>query len=171
MSDSRKRAVAYPRVSGSVQEDGTSLETQAAAMVKMASGLGYTIAPEDVLPEVGTGINLDRLVLDKIRGMASAEEIGAVFAYSTDRLSRDPVDLLVLIREFNSHGVEVYFVQDPVGQLAGGRVGKVRARVLGGQGARADSRTHHAWSAGCCTRWPDACRCSRRDLRLRLRPG
>lgn len=113
MSNSRKRAIAYPRVSGSVQEDGTSLDTQAAAMVEMASGLGHTIVPEDVLPEVGTGINLDRPVLNRIRAMAAAGEIDALFAYSTDRLSRDPVDLLVLVREFKGHGVEVYFVQDP----------------------------------------------------------
>ena len=113
MSKSRMRAVAYPRVSGSVQEDGTSLDTQAAEMVKMASGIGYTIAPEDVLPEVGTGINVFRPMLDKIRGMADAREIDALFVYSTDRLSRDPVDLLVLIREFNGKGVEVHFVLDP----------------------------------------------------------
>ena len=82
-------------------------------MVNMAKEMGYTIAPEDVLSEVGSGINLDRPVLDSIRGMAAAREIDAVFGYGTDRLSRDPVDLLVLAREFKGHGVEVYFVQDP----------------------------------------------------------
>ena len=113
MSNNMDRAMAYPRVSGSVQEDGTSLETQAAEMVKLANAMGYRIDPEDVLPEVGSGVNLFRPQLEKIRGMAAAGEIRALFVYTTDRLSRDPVDLLVLIREFNSHGVEVYFVQDP----------------------------------------------------------
>ena len=146
MSNTRKRAVVYPRVSGVVQEDGTSLDTQAAAMMNMASGVGYMIAPEDVLPEVGTGVNLFRPVLDKIRGMAAAGEIDALFAYSTDRLARDPFDLLLLVREFNGHGVEVYFVQDPsdnspegelvrfvLGYSAGREHAQIRERTIRGR--------------------------------------
>ena len=113
MSENRKRAVGYPRVSGAVQEDGTSLDTQAAEMMKLANAMGYQIDPEDILPEVRTGVHVFRPQLDKIRGMAAAGEIDALFVYTTDRLSRDPVDLLVLLREFKVHGVEVYFVQDP----------------------------------------------------------
>ena len=45
--------------------------------------------------------------------MAAAGEIDALFVYTADRLSRDPVDLLVLLREFDRHAVAVHFVQDP----------------------------------------------------------
>ena len=46
--------------------------------------------------------------MDKLRRMAAAGEFDALFVYSADRLSRDPADLLVVVREFNSHGVEVH---------------------------------------------------------------
>ena len=113
MSAKRKKALGYARVSAAIQEDGTSLDTQTAAIINLAKSMGYEIGPEDVLREVGTGITLDRLVLDKIRSMAAAGELGALFVFNTDRFSRDPVDLLVLIREFNARGVEVHFVRDP----------------------------------------------------------
>ena len=108
-----KRAIGYARVSAALQEDGTSLDTQTSAIISLAASMWYEVGPEDVLREVKTGITLDRLVLDKIRSMAAAGELSALFVYSTDRFSRDPVDLLVLIREFNARGVEVHFVRDP----------------------------------------------------------
>ena len=113
MSQSRKRAVGYPRVSSVGQEDGSSLETQAEAMVRLAASMGYEMGPEDVLAEIGSGANLDRPQLAKIRRMALAGEFDALYVYSTDRLSRDPVELLVLLREFTGRGVAVHFVQDP----------------------------------------------------------
>ncbi len=45
--------------------------------------------------------------------MAAAGELEALFVYTADRLARDPVDLLVLVREFSGRGVEVRFVIDP----------------------------------------------------------
>ena len=51
--------------------------------------------------------------MTKLRRMAAAGEFDALFVYSTDRLSRDPVELLVLLREFAARGVEVHFVQEP----------------------------------------------------------
>ena len=113
MPAKNKKGKVYPRVSSSVQEDGTSLDTQRAECIKLASSLGYPIEPEDVLPEVGSGADLDRGQLTKLRHMAAAGEFDALFVYSTDRLSRDPVELLVLLREFAARGVEVYFVQEP----------------------------------------------------------
>ncbi len=113
MSTHKKKDVAYLRVSASLQEDGTSLGTQEVEIIRFASALGNRIDPENVLREIRTGVTLDRPVLDKIRRMAAAGEVGALFVYNTDRFSRDPVDLLVLIREFKARGVEVHFVRDP----------------------------------------------------------
>ncbi len=66
MSAKRKKALGYARVSAAIQEDGTSLDTQTAAIINLAKSMGYEIGPEDVLREVGTGITLDRLVLAPI---------------------------------------------------------------------------------------------------------
>ena len=141
-----KKGVGYPRVSGAIQGDGTSLDTQAAAMVDLATSLGYEIAPEDMLPEVGSGVNLERPQLDKIRRMATARDFDALFVYTTDRLSRDPLDLLMLIREFDRQGVTVHFVQDssdnsPEGELvkfvlgysAGREHAQIRERTMRGR--------------------------------------
>ena len=56
MSRNRERAVGYPRVSAAIQEDRTSLDTQAAEMAKLATLIGYEIAPEEMLPEVGSAV-------------------------------------------------------------------------------------------------------------------
>ena len=97
MSKNKKRAVAYARITSVAQADGTSLDMQSAEMVRLANEMGYGIDPADVLREIASGASLDRPQLYKIRRMAAAGEIDALFVYSIDRLSRDPVDLLVLV--------------------------------------------------------------------------
>ncbi|MDE2959665.1 MAG: recombinase family protein [Chloroflexota bacterium] len=113
MSTTKNKAKVCPRVSSALQEDGTSLESQALACIKLAESLGYQVGPDDVLPEAKTAVNLHRPQLDALRRMAAAGEFGALFVYSSDRLSRDPVEMLVLVREFTACGVDVHFVQDP----------------------------------------------------------
>ena len=58
--------------------------------------------------EVATGANVDRPELAKLRLAAARGEIEVLIIYTTDRLARDPVDLMVLVREFESWGVEVH---------------------------------------------------------------
>ena len=113
MSKNRTRVVAYARITSVAQADGTSLDMQAAEMVRLANEMGYGIDPGDVLREIASGASLDRPQLYKIRRMAAAGEFDALFVYSIDRLSRDPVDLLVLVRELEAHSVAVHFVRGP----------------------------------------------------------
>ena len=77
----------------------------------MANQMGYAIDLSDVVREVASGVSLDRPQLNKVRLMAAARELDALFVYRPDRLSRDPVDLVMLLQEFASHGVAVHFVQ------------------------------------------------------------
>ena len=113
MSKNRTRVVAYARITSVAQADGTSLDMQAAEMVRLANEMGYGIDLADVLREIASGASLDRPQLYEIRRMAAAGEIDALFVYSIDRLSRDPVDLLVLVRELEAHSVAVHFVRGP----------------------------------------------------------
>ena len=113
MSKNKKRAVAYARISSVACANGTSPDTQAAEMVRWAKEMGHPIGPGDVLREIASGASLDRPQLNKVRRMAVAGELGALFVYSPDRLSRDPVELLVLVMELEVHGVEVHFVRGP----------------------------------------------------------
>ena len=79
--------------------------------VNLASQMGYAIGPSDVLSEVASGVSLDRPRLNQVRLMVGTGQFDALFVYGPHRLSRDPVDLLMLLQEFASHGVAVHFVQ------------------------------------------------------------
>ena len=113
MSKNQNRAVAYARINLVAQADGTSLDTQTAEMARLAKETGHLIGPGDVLREIASGASLDRLQLNKLRRMAAAGELDALFVYSLDRLSRDLVHLLTLMREFEAHGVVVHIVRGP----------------------------------------------------------
>ena len=114
MSKNKKRALAYVRSASVIEADQTSLDSQSAEIVRLANEMDYGIDPADVLREVVSGASLDRAQLNKVRLMAATGEFDVLFIYSPDRLSRNLVDLLMLMREFASHGVEVHFVQGPL---------------------------------------------------------
>ena len=113
MSKNKKRALAYARSTSVIEADQTALDPQSAELVRLANEMGYGIAPADVLREVASGASLDRPQLNKVRLMAATGEFDALFVYSPDCLSRNPADLLMLMGEFASPGVEVHFVQGP----------------------------------------------------------
>ena len=113
MSAKERKEKVYARTTSVGQEGAASLDAQVAACVKLAESLGRMIGPEDGLTEVASCASLDRPQLNKMRLMAATGEFDVLFVYSPDRLSRNPVDLLMLMGEFASHGVEVHFVQGP----------------------------------------------------------
>ena len=111
MSKDHKRALAYVRITTATEETQTSMDLQTAESVNLARETDHVIDPSDVLYEVASGLSLDRPQLNRMLLMVATGQFDAVFAYSPDRLSRDLVDLQVLMREFASHGVELYFVR------------------------------------------------------------
>ena len=113
MSNNKKRALGYSRSASVVEAYQSSLDPQSAEIVRLAHEMDYAIDPSDVLREVASGASLDRPQLNKVRLMVATGQFDALIAYSPDRLSRGLVDLLVLMREFASRGVEVHFVQRP----------------------------------------------------------
>ena len=141
----------YLRVSTEAQEDaGTSLDTQEAAARRYAGEHGLAVAI--VLREVWSGLSLERPQLNYLRELAARHSIQAVVAYATDRLSRDPVHLLLLLDEFDKFGIQTHFITEPrdgsiEGQLitfVRGWTGKVEAikiaeRTQRGRRARAQS--------------------------------
>ena len=115
MSQSDMKAKVYVRVSTTAQGEGTSLDTQESACVKLAQEHGYTVYSEDVMRETASGGDTDRPTLNKLRRMAAANEVNALFVYTADRLARNPLDLLNLLQEFGDAGVVVRFVEGPSG--------------------------------------------------------
>ncbi len=115
-------AAVYLRVSTLGQVDRTSLDTQKTACVDKAASLGYGVKPEHIYRETVTGAHLERPELSRLRAAAAAGEFSALFVYGSDRLSRDPLDLLNLLAEMARYNVTVYYVQGvyentPEGQL------------------------------------------------------
>lgn len=142
-------ALVYSRVSTRKQEEeGTSLDTQEAACVKHAESLGYTIGRKT--REVYSGAELwDRPALARDRADLKTGEFQAVVAFSTDRLSRDPIHLAIIASECERAGVPLYFVTEPLDSTPEGALiryvkgyaaqierEKIRERSLRGRKAR-----------------------------------
>ena len=116
------KAGIYIRVSTSQQEDGTSPETQETRCRLAAEMAGYEIEPALIWQEQWTAIDLDRPKLNEARQAAQTGLISSLFVYSPDRLSREPVHLLMLLDELERCGVKLQFVEGisdstPEGQL------------------------------------------------------
>ena len=116
------KAGIYTRVSTSQQEDGTSPDTQEDRCRLAAQQAGYEVDPGLVWHEQWTAIDLDRPKLNEARQAARAGQMSALFVYTPDRLSREPIHLLMLLDELQGHGVRLQFVEGisdstPEGQL------------------------------------------------------
>ena len=107
------RAAIYCRVSTEDQAtEGTSLPDQQEKCLAKAKELGYDIPPDNILQESFTGSTLDRPKLGILREWARSGEIDAVICNKYDRLSRDPVDFIVLQDELEKRHVKLILVQE-----------------------------------------------------------
>lgn len=108
-----KVAAIYCRVSTEDQErEGTSLESQKEACMQKAKELGYDANEEYTTMETYSGLSLDRPKLSKLREWVRNKEVDAVIAYTLDRLSRDPVHLVILQEEMAKAGFELILVTE-----------------------------------------------------------
>ena len=105
------KAGIYLRLSTQQQEEGTSLDTQEWGCLSLVESLGHEVSPAHIWREVWSGADLERPVLTGVRLVARSGEIDALVVYSPDRLSRDPMHLLLLLNEFTECGVQLHFVQ------------------------------------------------------------
>jgi len=124
-----KQAAIYARVSTSQQmEEGSSLESQVATLTRLASEKGYTVPSDFIFEEDWSGEHLERPRLDRLRTVAKEGLVSAIFVYSNDRLSRDPLHFLVLVDEWEKQGIQIFFAEEP---LDTSEEGKLIAYVRG----------------------------------------
>ena len=116
--------VVYVRTAASSPEDLASLNAQAKDGIERADFLGYSKNRGITLQDIGSGLTLDRPGLNKLRGMAAAGKLEAVFMRDPSRLSRNALDLLALVGELQDNGVEVYFVKGQSGSTPDGTLPK-----------------------------------------------
>ena len=117
------RTAVYARVSTARQEQEQTVASQIDALDRAASAMGITIAPERRFVDEGfSGSRLDRPGLDALRDAAADGLLDRVLVYCPDRLARNYVHQHVLIEELNRRGVEVHFVERPIGERAEDRL-------------------------------------------------
>jgi site-specific DNA recombinase len=118
-----ERLALYARVSTAHQEQEQTIASQVEALERAACTMGLTV-PSDrrYLDEGISGARLDRPGLDALRDAAADGLIDRVLVYCPDRLARNYVHQHVLIEELNRRGVEVHFVEHPLGERAEDRL-------------------------------------------------
>lgn len=109
------RAALYTRVSTEDQAKNYSIPSQLESMHKFAVEHGLEVVKE-FIDEGISGAVLDRPALSELRECARQKMIDAIIVYDPDRLSRKLVHLMVLVDEFERHGIELNFVTQSMGQ-------------------------------------------------------
>ena len=103
---------AYIRVSTNVQgEKGTSSETQIERAEQAAREMGQTLDPRYIWVATESGAYLERDVLDQVRRAVKNREIDVLIVSEIDRLSRDMIDPVIIVRECLEEGVRIHFVE------------------------------------------------------------
>ncbi len=124
-----KTAAIYCRVSTEEQgKEGTSLESQRTACLAKAIAEDYQVPDDNVFIEKYSGLSLDRTELTKLRALIKSNPMGAIIAYTPDRLCRNGEDILTLAKEFKSYGVKLIFVKEQWDDTLNG---KLIAFILG----------------------------------------
>ncbi len=109
------KAVIYCRVSTEDQErEGTSLQSQLDACLKLARERDYEVPEGFTIMETYSGLSLDRPRLNEMRQWVRDKAVDVVIAYTLDRVSRDPVHFIILQEEIEKAGVELTLVTEDV---------------------------------------------------------
>lgn len=118
-----KRAALYARVSTAHQEQEQTIASQVAALERAGTELQLSIPQHHRYIDDGfSGSRLDRPALDTLRDAAADGFLDVVLIHCPDRLARNYVHQQVLIEELTKRGVEVHFVERPIGERAEDRL-------------------------------------------------
>ena len=102
----------YLRSATAEHGGGASLDFQRKVVLELSESLGVSVAADHVFSEVGSGLSLDRPGLQAVWDLVESKEIRHVLAYDTDRLGRNPLDVLRFVRHCKEHGVLLHFAED-----------------------------------------------------------
>lgn len=112
-----RRAALYARVSTAHQEHDQTIDSQISALERASETADLSVPPERRYIDNGfSGSRLDRPALDALRDAAAEGLIDVVLIHSPDRLARNFVHQQVIVEELMARGVEVAFVERPIGE-------------------------------------------------------
>ena len=106
-----RHVLSYVRVSSRPQEEGASLDAQENDGRALAASEGLNV--DRVFRETFTATSLARPELDEVRRLIAAGDVEALVVWSPDRLSRDPLHLLLIAEECDKHNTRLLFVHEP----------------------------------------------------------
>lgn len=115
--------VIYARLSTSQQErNGTSMVTQVDECLAMVTKDGLRVHPDNILRDQWTSVDFDRPMMIRLRSMILNRSVDVIYVHTPDRLVRDPLELVIIMRECSAAGVQLRFVNaefpdTPEGQL------------------------------------------------------
>src|SRR5712691_5934899 len=111
------RAAFYARVSSEQQATAHTIESQIAALGERARGDGTPVPSERQFVDDGySGATLIRPALDRLRDLVNVGAIDRIYVHSPDRLARNYAYQVLLLDEWRRRGVEVVFLNRPLGQ-------------------------------------------------------
>lgn len=111
------QAALYARVSSEQQAAAHTIESQLAALTERARNDGTPIPAERQFVDDGySGATLVRPALDRLRDLAVTGAVNRIYVHSPDRLARNYAYQVLLIDEWRREGIEVVFLNRPLGQ-------------------------------------------------------
>ena len=113
------QAALYARVSSEQQAHSGTIASQVASLRERIAADGARLEPEHVFLDEGySGATLLRPALERLRDAAAAGAVDRLYVHSPDRLARRYAYQVLLIEEFRRAGVEVVFLNRPIGGSA-----------------------------------------------------
>ena len=111
------RPAFYARVSGEQQAAAHTIESQIAVLSERSRSDGMPVPPERQFVDDGySGATLIRPALDRLRDLVNVGAIDRIYVHSPDRLARNYAYQVLLLDEWLRRGVEVVFLNRPLGQ-------------------------------------------------------
>jgi site-specific DNA recombinase len=109
----------YARVSGEQQAHAGTIASQIASLRERIAADGAQLEPEHAFLDEGySGTSLLRPALERLRDAAAAGGIDRLYVHSPDRLARRYAYQVLLIEELRRAGVEIVFLNRPIGGSA-----------------------------------------------------
>ena len=109
----------YARVSTDGQARGNTIASQLAALHERACADAIRIEPHHAYVDEGrSGATLARPALERLRDAVAGGEVDRIYVHAPDRLARRYAYQVLLIKEFRRAGVEIVFLNRPIGGSA-----------------------------------------------------
>jgi DNA invertase Pin-like site-specific DNA recombinase len=113
LPDERPIGLTYSRISDPGDPREASMASQEEASVALLESKGFQVPPEYRFREQQSGMEsiYDRAVLIHCRKLVAEGKVNAWACYHTDRLAREPKELISIVSDNKRHGVDTLFVK------------------------------------------------------------